>query len=141
MHGRDVDVREIEGNLGDAVLLDEPADAFDALEFSGDPDVLALCVLDDGTSEGIAFACLATFFAYIEGDGVGAAGRGGVEVDVVADEKVSRTDRGRAGPGIELGRPEVGVPLRFLQFLGQALVFPRPDSGQVATAGWVAACS
>ena len=62
MNRRDVDVGEVEGELGDAVLLDVPTDAFDRLEGAGNADGFAFLVKDGGTGDAVALfdsSCLA----------------------------------------------------------------------------------
>ena len=78
MHRSYADVGQVVRHLGDAVFLDEPADALDAFEFSGDPNVAALLVFDDRPGQWIAVAFLAALLTDVEGDGVRAARRGRV---------------------------------------------------------------
>ena len=129
--GRYGDVREVHGDLCDAVLLDEPADALHALERAGDPDLFSVLVFDDGSGERAALALLASFLADVEGDGVGAPGGGGVQVDVVGHEEVARADCGGAGLCVEGCGSEVGRPVGVCEFLLESLVFAGAYDGEV----------
>ena len=54
------------------------------------------------------------------------------EVDVVGDEKWSRTDRDRAEGRVNPRRPEVGIPRRILaQLIAQSLEFSATNVGEV----------
>ena len=73
--------------------------------------------------------------------GVGAPGRGGVEVDVVGHQEVAGPDHRRAGRGVELARAEVGAPLRIVDLLGRSPRIRRPGSiarFRRAGSGWAA---
>ena len=129
---RDADVGEVHGNLGDAVFLDEPADALNAFQRAGDPDVVAGVVFGDRPGQWIAFALLAAFLAHVEGNGVGPTGGSRIEVDVVGYEKIPGAHRRGARFGIELRRPEVGFPFGFGELVFQPLVFSGAYDGQVA---------
>src|SRR5690606_22167759 len=86
------DVGEVERQLRDAVLLDVPADALHRLELAGDLHGFAVGIEHGLAGEGIALALHTAGLTDVEGDGIGAACAGGVEVDVVRHEEVPRAD-------------------------------------------------
>ena len=53
VHRRDVDVGEVERELGDAVLLDVPTNALDGLEGAGDANGLTMLVKDGWTGDAV----------------------------------------------------------------------------------------
>ena len=132
MNGRDVDVGEVERELGDAVLLDVPTDAFDRLKGAGNADGFAFLVKDGGTGDAVALfdsAC----FTDVKRNGVRPAARGGVQVDVVRDEEVARTNGcgpGSAGRIVEFCRTEVWCAFVRAQ-LAQPLVLAFAAHGEV----------
>ena len=48
VHWRHVDVGEVEGQLGNAIFLDVPTNAFDRFQRAWDPHRVACCILDNG---------------------------------------------------------------------------------------------
>ena len=70
--GRDVDVGEVQGKLGNAVFLDVPANAFHRLQGAGNADRFTVRIEDGWTGDAVAFfdsACLAD----VKRDGVRSA--------------------------------------------------------------------
>ena len=75
---------------------------------------------------------------HVEGDGIGAAGRCGVEVEVDSNEEVARPHNGatRSGNvGIERPCSVVGSCVGRSKFVGQCLVFACTAHGQVLAFG------
>ena len=113
VHRRDRDVGQVHRDLGDAVLLDEPADALDALQrCRGSTPALPSSSRTISPVSGSPLALDAPLLAHVEGDRVGAARRGRVQVDVVGDQEVARADRGGAGARVERrpGRSRASSP-------------------------------
>ena len=138
MQRRDRDVGDVHRDLGDAVLLDVPADGLRGFERSGAHHRVAFGVLDDLSGDRVALADRPALLAHVEGNGVGTPRGGAVKVEIDGDQEVARTDRrsARAGhPFIEGPRPEVGSRVGVCEFLGQRLVLPGPADGQVAPLG------
>ena len=138
MERRPGDVGDVHRNLRDAVLLDEPADGLRGRKRSGLHHGISRGILHHPARDGIALADGTPLFAHVEGDGVGAARGGGIEVEIHGDQEIARTDgRGaRAGyPVVERPRPEIGGRLLVRQFLGQRLVLPGTADRKVAPLG------
>ena len=138
MQRRDRDVGDVHRDLGNAVLFDVPADGLRGLERSGTHHRVALGVLDDLSGDRVALADRPALLAHVEGDGVGAARGGGIEVEIDGDQEVARTDRhgARAGhPFIEGTGPEIGSRVGVGELLGQRLILAGPADGQVAPLG------
>ena len=131
-NGRDLVVREVDRDLGQAVILDVPADGFDLLEPARHLDRVAAGVLDDVA---VLVPLGPAALPKAQGDLVGQLAVPRIEIDVVGDEELAGADDGRPRPRIENGLAEIGGPPRVLELLGQALVFPGPDRGQVAALG------
>ena len=128
------DVGDVHRDLRDAVLLDEPADGLRGRKRSGLHHGISRGILHHPARDGVALADGTPLFAHVEGDGVGAARGGGVQVEIHGDQEVARPDgRGsRAGnPLVEGTRPEIGRGCRVRQFLGQGLVLPGAAHGEV----------
>lgn len=82
---------------------------------------VAVGIPDHLARDRIALADGTALFAHVEGDGVGAARGGGIEVEIHGDQEIARTDgRGaRAGyPLVERTRPEIGRRLLVRQLFG-----------------------
>ena len=129
MHRRHGEIGQIDRDLGDAIFLDEPPDRLHGLQTARDGHGRAGGVFDD-----LALRVLLrpAGLADVKGHGVGAPGRGGVEVDVVGDQEVARPDDRGAASGVKGRRAEVGFPLRQQDLLGEALVFAGADHGEAA---------
>ena len=138
VHGGHLDGGDVHGDLGNAVVLDVPADGLGAFQGAGDHDGLAVLVLD-GLAAGLATLAHGTaLLAHVEGDGVGAAGGGGVEVVVDGHEEVAGTHLGGAGAGgvvVPGVGTEVGLPLLGAKARAEALVLAGAAVGQVAALG------
>ena len=149
MERRRLDIRDIHGNLCNAVFVYIPTDCLAALERSGNPDLLAVFILEQLAGQRTALAGLATLLADVEGDGHGAAGGGGVEVVVDRYQEVAGAHVGGAAAGSDLVpalrreiRPALGIGNLFrkgLVFAGaadrQILPLRLVGSGLVAVAG------
>ncbi len=128
----DLVVREIDGDLGPAVVLDVPAHGLDLLELSRHLDRPALGVLDEVA---VPVPLGPAAFAQAQGDLLGELPVPGVEVDVIGDEEFPGADDRRPGPGVEDGLAVIGRPGRVLELFGKPFVFTRPDGGQVPPLG------
>ena len=98
---RSGDVGDVHRNLRDAVLLDEPADGLRGRERPGLHHGIPRGVLHHAARDRVALADGTPLFAHVEGDGVGAARGGGVQVEVHGDQEVARPD----GRGPPCGQP------------------------------------
>ena len=130
------DVGEVQGQLGDAIFLDVPSDALDALQQARLAHWVSLRIVHNGTGQ-TAFPLHAAVLPQVEGHRIGAAGGRGVQVDVVGHEEIPGADgRGPGGAGalIELGRAEVRSPDRIRKLV-KPLVLALPAMGQVLTFG------
>ena len=85
MQGCDVDVGDIHRHLGDAIFVDIPADGLGTFQSAGNHNGVTLSVFHRFADNRIPFSTWAAFLAYVEGDGVGAAGGGSVEIEVDGD--------------------------------------------------------
>ena len=132
---RDGDVRDVHRHLGDAVLLDEPADRLRRLQRAGLHDRLAVLVLEGLAHGRTALAHGTALLTHVERNGVGAARGGGVEVVVHGDQEVAGTDGRSARAGhtlVERAGTEVGRLLLARHAFGQRLIFALAADGQVA---------
>ena len=129
------DVGDVHRNLRDAVLLDKPADGLGRPERTGTHQGITVGIPDHLARDRIALADGAALFAHIEGNGVGTARGGGIEVEIHGDQEIARTDGRGARTGysvVERTRPEIRRRLLMRQFFGQCLVFPFAADGQIA---------
>ena len=138
MDGGNLDGGDVHGDLGDAVVFDVPADGLGAFEGAGDHDGLAVLVLEGFATGLAAFAGGTALLAHVEGDGVGAAGGGGVEVVVDGDEEVACADLCGAGAGgvvVPGVGAEVGLPLLGAEARGERLILAGAAVSEVAAFG------
>ena len=132
---RNGNIGDIHRNLGDLVLVDEPADRLGSLQRTGLHDGLAVLVLQGFAYGRIAFAYRTALFAHVERDGVGATRRSGVQVVVHGDQEVACTYGGgtRACYALVEGTvAEIGSFAFVIHLLGQRLVLTGTTYGQVA---------
>ena len=142
MQRGNVQVGHVHRHLCNAILIDEPADGLGAFQCAGLHDGITLGIFDDFTCDGIALAEGATLLAHVEGDGISATRRGGVEVIVDGNEEVACTYCCAACAGhvvVDGACPEVRLLALGRQFLGQCLVFTLAADGQVL-ALWCEGC-
>ena len=135
MERRNGNIGDIHRNLGDLVLVDEPADRLGSLQRTGLHDGLAVLVLQGFAYGRIAFAYRTALFAHVERDGVGATRRSGVQVVVHGDQEVACTYGGgtRACYALVEGTvAEIGSFAFVIHLLGQRLVLTGTAYGQVA---------
>lgn len=138
VHGCHLDGSDVHRDLGDAIVLDIPADSLGAFQRAGNHDGLAVLVFDNLAAGLAAFALGTAFLADVEGDGVGTAGAGAVEVVVDSHEEVACADLGCASLShivVPLIGAEIGFPLLGAEAGVQALIFARAAIGEVATLG------
>ena len=129
--------------MGDAVFVDVPSDGFRFLQRAGQHDGLSLGIFHRLAGDGVPLALRTPFFSFFEGDGVGTAGGGGVEVEIDGDEEVARAYHGTpcAGDAFVHGTAaEVGLLARHGEFLGDAFVFTGTADGEVAALFGIGGC-
>src|SRR5580692_8448048 len=114
MYGRHVDIRQVDGDLCDAIFFDIPPDGFYRLEATGDMHRFALRIGNDLPGNGIALPEYPSCLADIEGDGISAACRGGIEIHVVSDQEIPGADHRGAAFCVEYRGAIVGLPFRQL---------------------------
>ena len=134
-----VRVRDIHGYLSHTVFLDKPANSLGSLQRAGNIDRIAVFVFHDFAGNRITLAFRATFFAYVESNGVGTTGGSGIQIVVHRDEEVTGTDGGGTALGhffCELARTEIGFPFSAGNTLFQCLVLALTAVGQVAAFGF-----
>ena len=138
MQGSHIDVGDVHRHLCNLVFVDIPANGLGTLERAGLHDGLAVLVFLGLAGDGVAFAHGAAFLAHIKCDGVGAAGRGSIEVEVGCDEEVAGAHSGATGACnalVERLGTEVGLLALGHEFLGDGLVLALAAHGQVAALG------
>ena len=122
-------------DLGDAVLLDVPADALDRLQGARDADRLALRIENGRTRNAVALfdsACLAD----VKRDGVRPAARRGVQVDVVGRKSRAPTAVApvRRAASLNSAGPKSGAPSSVPE-LAEAFVLAFAAHGEVLALG------
>ena len=117
--GRHFVIRQIDRNLRAPEFLDVPADG--ATLFEAARDV---------RGRAVGSLCRLAGLAERLGDRVGEFLVSRVQVDVVRDQELARSDDRGAGSGVESARAEVGGERRILELFGERLVLPLADVGQ-----------
>ena len=119
-----IDIGNVHGHLGYSILLDVPAYGLAALQCSGNPDRIAICILHHLAGDGITFPLLASFLTHVESHGVGTAGGCGVEIVVYGYKEIPCPHCGSSCTGgvvIDHCRSEIGFD-PVLKSLGQTLI-------------------
>ncbi len=132
------DVGDIHRNLSDSIFVDEPSDCLGAFQRSGLHDGLAVLVLERFAGHFTSLAHRTAFLAHVKSDGVCAAGRCGVQVEVDGDEEIAGADCGCAGAGCSLVKRAVAEvrPLAFvIHLFGKRLIFAGAAHRQVLAFG------
>ena len=138
MQRRYIDISDVHRHLSDAVFVDIPSDSLRTLQRAGLHDRRAVGVAELLAGDGVAFAHGATLLAHVERDGVGAACRRSVEIEVDGDEEVACSYDGAASAShllVERTSAEVGRLSVVVDTLGDALVFALAAHGEVSAFG------
>ena len=138
MQRRLVDVGDVHRHLRNLILVDIPSDGLGALEGTRLHDDVTVLVLLGRAGDGISLADGASLFAHVKRDGIGAAGRCGVEVEVGGDKEVACSDGSTTCAGhllVERTGTEVGLLAWGREFLGQCLILALTADCQVAALG------
>ena len=141
VHRGNRDVGEVHRNLCDAVLIDKPPDGLGGLQGSRLPDLVSLGVAHNVAGDrGLALD--PPFLAHVEGDRIGAPRRRRVQVDVVGDEEIARSNGG--GPGARLLKtagPKSGCQSGSVSFSARPSYSPARTVARLRLSGCVAARS
>ena len=130
----DIDVGDVHRHLGNAILVNIPANGLGAFQRAGLHDDVAVGITLRRTRNGVALTDGAPLLTNVEGNGVGATGRRGVEVIVDSDEEVAGANHRTARAChvfIEGTGTEVRLFLRVGDALGDALILATATDGQV----------
>ena len=134
MQRRYIDIGDVHRHLSDAVLVDEPSDSLRTLQRAGLHDRRTVGVAELLAGDWIALAHRAALLAHVERNGVGAACRRCVEVEVDGDEEVACSYYGAARAShllVEWASAEVWCLSIVVDALGDTLVFALTAHGKV----------
>ena len=125
MYGSNFDAGNVHGDLGDAIVLNVPANSLGAFQSTGNHNGIAFLVLHYLAAGFATFALRTTFFTNIEGHGIGTAGAGSVEVVVDGNEEVASSNLSGASlchMVVPLVGTKIGLPLFTAETAAEALV-------------------
>ena len=129
VEGSGREVEQVDGDLRLPVLIDVPADGTDGLESARHLDGGALGVAQDLA---LRIPLRSSTLPDVQGDFVRQAPIESVQVDVVREQERARPHHRAARSRVEPGGTGIGRPRRAGEFVGEALVFARADSGEAA---------
>ena len=138
MEWGNVDVGDVHRNLGDAVFVDVPPDCLGCLECAWRHKRIPISILEWLAGECASLSLRTAFLAHVESDSVGAAGGGGVEVEVDGDKEIACANNGATCAGnivVEGTCSEVGCSVGRGKFVSQRFVFACTAHGQILAFG------
>ena len=132
-------IGDIHRHLCDAILIDEPSNGLSCLKRSRLIDGFPVLVFLYFPGNGVSFPHGATLLAHVKRDGIGASGRGGVEVKVGCDEEIARTNGGHTralNAFVDRACAKIGLLSLGGKLLGQCFILTLPAHGEVLPFGF-----
>ena len=131
MHGSHGNIRQVHRDLSYSIFFYKPADRFYRFQAPRNHHRLSFFIQYFFTGDRVAFPFHPSAFAYIESDRVGPASRGGIQVNIISDQKITGTDccsSGLGSPAIQFTGTEIRMPLFTGKTFSQSFIFSGPTS-------------